>query len=51
MVQLPPPNSIEHFESLKAMFGRQFANSRSQDLTVFELSNLKQNSPQTKLRL
>lgn len=37
-----PPNYIDSFEGLKAMFSRQFTNSRSQDLTIFELSSLKQ---------
>lgn len=37
-----PPNSIESFKGLKVMFGKQFASSRSQDLTVFELLNLGQ---------
>lgn len=35
-----PPNSIESFEGLKVVFGKQFASSRSQDPTIFELSNL-----------
>lgn len=35
------PNSIESFEGLKVVFGKQFASSRMQDLTIFELSNLK----------
>lgn len=42
-----PPNSIQSFEGLKEMFGRQFASSRAQDPTVFELSNLKQGKDET----
>lgn len=42
-----PPNSIESFEGLKAMFGRQFASSLMQDLTIFELYNLKQEKEET----
>ncbi|XP_017438331.1 uncharacterized protein LOC108344395 [Vigna angularis] len=42
-----PQNSIESFDGLKAMFGRQFANYRSQDLTIFQLSSLRQGKEET----
>lgn len=35
-----PPNSIKNFEGLRSMFGRQFANSSTQDTTIFYLVNL-----------
>ncbi|XP_022641616.1 uncharacterized protein LOC111242478 [Vigna radiata var. radiata] len=42
-----PPNSIQSFEGLKEMFDKQFASSRAQDPTVFELSNLNQGKDET----
>ncbi|XP_017417505.1 uncharacterized protein LOC108328191 [Vigna angularis] len=42
-----PPNSIENFAGLKQLFIRQFAASSTQDLTVFELVNLKQGKEET----
>ncbi|XP_014491816.1 uncharacterized protein LOC106754319 [Vigna radiata var. radiata] len=42
-----PAGSIQSFEGLKEMFGRQFAGSRAEDPTVFELSNLRQGKDET----
>ncbi|XP_014506531.1 uncharacterized protein LOC106766310 [Vigna radiata var. radiata] len=42
-----PPGSIQSFEGLKEMFGRQFVGSRAEDPTVFELSNLRQGKYET----
>ncbi|XP_052724086.1 uncharacterized protein LOC128193930 [Vigna angularis] len=42
-----PPNSIENFAGLKQLFIRQFAANSTQDLTVFELVNLKQGKEET----
>ncbi|XP_047178016.1 uncharacterized protein LOC124845034 [Vigna umbellata] len=42
-----PPNSIKNFGGLQRMFNRQFASSSTQDLTIFELVNLRQGKEET----